>query len=438
MAWVYFVGGPGQQHSHIIDSINRNLHIGPSPSFGLPCRPAGSKMHPDTVMPAGSARQFGTASARGGLSRGCMAQLVFVPFLMGILEVGATPRRPSSSSTAATAHAVPHPGLSLVAGSWRQFGTASARGGLGRGCMAQLVFVPFLMGIMEVGAAPRRPSSSSTAAGAHSVAFRAPSGLQCSKVAERPRGTNFTGRFTISIGLRKRAKGWTTSRACADSGQACWWGARPARCRNFIGTPTGACASPRTASKRAAAPASRTELRRRWRWPRPPLPLASSPARECSSLPPAPPLAVLRGTHGRHVSAMGSEYGGGTQRHMRSTLRLAAHGLEELVQHREGHQDDHGRGRPRGLLQLFDDAAAEATGAVAAAGPSPPLAVPGPSVAALDRRWCGRPRWHRRSQPRLRSRLLAPPTRALSPRSSQQQPCHRRGPTAWLPPRCSP
>ena len=67
---------------------------------------------------------------------------------------------------------------------------------------------------------------------------------------------------------------------------------------------------------------------------------------------------------------MGSEYGGGTQRHMRSTLRLAAHGLEELVQHREGHQDDHGRGRPRGLLQLFDDAAAEATGAVAAAGPS--------------------------------------------------------------------
>ena len=70
--------------------------------------------------------------------------------------------------------------------------------------------------------------------------------------------------------------------------------------------------------------------------------------------------------------------------------------------------------------------------------PLAPPAVPGPSVAALDRRWCGRPRWHRRSQPRLRSRLLAPPTRALSPRSSQQQPCHRRGPTAWLPPRCSP
>ena len=83
----------------------------------------------------------------------------------------------------------------------------------------------------------------------------------------RGHAMNFTGRFTISIGLRKRAKGWTTSRACADSGQACWWGARPARCRNFIGTPTGACASSRTASKRAAAPASRTELRRRWRWP---------------------------------------------------------------------------------------------------------------------------------------------------------------------------
>ena len=214
---------------------------------------------------------------------------------MGIMEVGATPRRPSSSSTAAAAHAVPHPGVSLVAGSWRQFGTPSARGGLGRGCMAQLVFAPFLMGIMEVGAAPRRPSSSSTAAGAHSVAFRAPSGLQCSKVAERPRGTNFTGRFTISIGLRKRAKGWTTSRACADSGQACWWGARPARCRNFIGTPTGACASSRTASKRAAAPASRTELRRRWRWPRPPLPLAKLSS---AGVQLAPPRAPPRGTSG--------------------------------------------------------------------------------------------------------------------------------------------
>jgi len=46
-----FCGGrPGQQHSHIIDSTYRNLHIGPSPSFGLPCRPAGGKIHPE--MPA--------------------------------------------------------------------------------------------------------------------------------------------------------------------------------------------------------------------------------------------------------------------------------------------------------------------------------------------------------------------------------------------------
>ena len=63
----------------------------------------------------------------GGLSRGCTAQLVFVPFLMGISEVGTTPRRPSSSSTAAVADVVPQNGLSLVAGSWRQFDTASAR-----------------------------------------------------------------------------------------------------------------------------------------------------------------------------------------------------------------------------------------------------------------------------------------------------------------------
>ncbi len=63
----------------------------------------------------------------GGLSRGCTAQLVFVPFLMGILEVVSTPRRPSSSSTAAVADVVPQNGLSLVAGSWRQFDTASAR-----------------------------------------------------------------------------------------------------------------------------------------------------------------------------------------------------------------------------------------------------------------------------------------------------------------------
>ena len=50
---------------------------------------------------------------------------------------------------------------------------------------------------------------------------------------------------------------------------------------------------------------------------------------------------------------MGSEYCRGTRRHTRSTLRLGAHGLEELVRGREGHQHDDGRGRPRGRLQLF-------------------------------------------------------------------------------------
>ena len=56
-----------------------------------------------------------------------MAQLVFVPFLMGISEVGPMPRRPSSSNTTAVADFLPHNGLSLVAGSRRQFDTASAR-----------------------------------------------------------------------------------------------------------------------------------------------------------------------------------------------------------------------------------------------------------------------------------------------------------------------
>ena len=66
------------------------------------------------------------------------------------------------------------------------------------------------------------------------------------------------------------------------------------------------------------------------------------------------PLTPLRETHGIYVSTMGSESGAATHDGTRSTLRLAAHGLEELVQHHEGHQDGRGRGRPRGRLQLFD------------------------------------------------------------------------------------
>jgi len=168
MVWVYFVGDAPANNTHISSILSIAIFIS-APVHLLGCHVGRLAAKCTLKVPAGSWRQFGTASARGGLSRGCMAQLVFVPFLMCILEVGATPRRPSSSSTAATAHAVPHPGVSLVAGSARQFGTASARGGLSRGCMAQLVFVPFLMDIMEVGATPRRPSSSSTAATAHAV-----------------------------------------------------------------------------------------------------------------------------------------------------------------------------------------------------------------------------------------------------------------------------
>jgi hypothetical protein len=66
------------------------------------------------------------------------------------------------------------------------------------------------------------------------------------------------------------------------------------------------------------------------------------------------PLTPLRETHGRYMSTMGSESGAAAPCGTRSTRRLAAHGLEELVQHHEGHQDGRGRGRPRGRLQLFD------------------------------------------------------------------------------------
>ena len=93
-----------------------------------------------------------------------MAQLVFVPFLMGISEVALAAAAPlqwlmlclRTACRSSLAH-----GGSL---------TQRARdGGLSRGCTAQLVFVPFLMGILEVVSAPPVPSSSGTAVAAHSV-----------------------------------------------------------------------------------------------------------------------------------------------------------------------------------------------------------------------------------------------------------------------------
>ena len=42
----------------------------------------------------------------GGMHRGCGAQLAFVPFLMGMLEVGAAQGRPSCARTAAAARAM--------------------------------------------------------------------------------------------------------------------------------------------------------------------------------------------------------------------------------------------------------------------------------------------------------------------------------------------
>ena len=51
-----------------------------------------------------------------------MAQLVFVPFLMGISEVVSAPQTPSSSGTAGAAHSVLKSGSNrLSAGEVRQF-----------------------------------------------------------------------------------------------------------------------------------------------------------------------------------------------------------------------------------------------------------------------------------------------------------------------------
>ena len=58
----------------------------------------------------------------GGLSRGCTAQLVYVPFLMTVIEVVSAPPVPSSSGTAVAAHSVLKSGSNrLAAGEVRQF-----------------------------------------------------------------------------------------------------------------------------------------------------------------------------------------------------------------------------------------------------------------------------------------------------------------------------
>ena len=94
---------------------------------------------------------------------------MFAPFLMGISKVGPTPRRPSSSSTAAVADVVPQNGLSLVAGSWRQFDTESARWRPEPRLHGSASVCTVLMDISEVVSAPPAPSSSGTAVAAHSV-----------------------------------------------------------------------------------------------------------------------------------------------------------------------------------------------------------------------------------------------------------------------------
>ena len=105
MAWVYFVGDAPANNTHISSILSiatfisapvhlLGCHVGRlAAKFTLKCQP-------------GWTRQFGTASTSGGLSRGCMPQLVFVPFMMGILEVGAALGRRSAPSTTAAARAM--------------------------------------------------------------------------------------------------------------------------------------------------------------------------------------------------------------------------------------------------------------------------------------------------------------------------------------------
>ena len=53
---------------------------------------------------AASCANLSQGAREGGLNRGCGAQLAFVPFLIGMIEVGSAQGRPSCPSTAAAAH----------------------------------------------------------------------------------------------------------------------------------------------------------------------------------------------------------------------------------------------------------------------------------------------------------------------------------------------
>lgn len=80
-----------------------------------------------------------------------------VSFMQGTSEVGATPERPSSPSTAAVARTVG------ARGPWHACCGSLARGAidgtLAARCTAQLVFVLLALGISQLGAAPERPGS---------------------------------------------------------------------------------------------------------------------------------------------------------------------------------------------------------------------------------------------------------------------------------------
>ena len=95
---------------------------------------------------------------------------MFVSFLIGIPEVGSALGCPTAHSTTAVAPDVPQNGKRTDLPVPSALVTLSERdSALNRGCGAQLVFVSFLIGIPEVGSAPRRPSTHSTTAVAPDV-----------------------------------------------------------------------------------------------------------------------------------------------------------------------------------------------------------------------------------------------------------------------------
>ena len=77
MAWVYFVGDAPANNTHISSILSIATFIS-APVHLLGCHVGRLAAKCTLIMPAGSARQFGTASARGGLKVRCQPPAAFM------------------------------------------------------------------------------------------------------------------------------------------------------------------------------------------------------------------------------------------------------------------------------------------------------------------------------------------------------------------------